>query len=200
MSDPNNTLSNKTQSGAGQSGAGMSSVARDLRGQAADAMAKVSDVAQQAVGEAKRSASSLAAEATQRAKGALQERIVTGADLIGHMAASTRVAADSLDPNAPQIAGFVREAGERMEEFSRGVRDRSIDDLIETSTDFARRQPAALFGAAAACGFLLFRLFKASSSSSFAPAERRDGGHRPGDVYPRQAESPPITSGQFHGP
>jgi ElaB/YqjD/DUF883 family membrane-anchored ribosome-binding protein len=159
-------------------------------------MAKVSDVAQQAVGEAKRSASSLAAEATQRAKGALQERIVTGADLIGHMAASTRVAADSLDANAPQIAGFVREAGERMEEFSRGVRERSIDELIETSSDFARRQPAALFGAAAACGFLLFRLFKASSAAD----QRRNGGHRAGDVYPSQAESPPITSGQFHGP
>jgi ElaB/YqjD/DUF883 family membrane-anchored ribosome-binding protein len=191
MSDFQNTLSNNTQSGAGAA-----STARNLRSQAADAMAKVSDVAQQAVGEAKKSASSLAAEATQRAKGALQERIGSGADLIGHMAASTKVAADSLDPNAPQIAGFVREAGERMDEFSRGVRERSIDELIETSSDFARRQPAVLFGAAAACGFLLFRLFKASSASD----QRRDGGHRVGDAYPTQAESPPITSGQFHGP
>ena len=182
MSDFQNTLSNNTQSGAG-----MASTTRNLRSQAADAMAKVSDVAQQAVGEAKKSASSLAAEATQRAKGALQERIGSGADLIGYMAASTRVAADSLDPNAPQIAGFVREAGERMEEFSRGVRERSIDELIETSSDFARRQPAILFGAAAACGFLLFRLFKASSASD----QRRDGGHRAGSAG---SSGPPTYS------
>jgi ElaB/YqjD/DUF883 family membrane-anchored ribosome-binding protein len=193
MSEPNSTRSDLPTA---------SSAAPDLRSKAADAMSKFSDAAQGAVGEVKKTASSLASEATELAKGAAQKQIVSGADLIGHVAASTRAAAETLDPNAPQIAGFVREAGDRIDEFSRSLRDRSIDELIQTSSDFARRQPAVLFGAAAACGFVLFRLFKAASSS--AAASSHANGPRPGAGGPRppysSAESPSITSGQFHGP
>jgi ElaB/YqjD/DUF883 family membrane-anchored ribosome-binding protein len=189
------SVSNSPPSDTGLSTA--SSASQDLRSKAANVMSNLSDAAQGAVGEAKRTASSLAAEAAERAKGAAQKQIASGAELIGHVAASTRAAADDLNPNAPQIAGFVREAGDRMDEFSRSLRNRSVDELIETSSAFARRQPAVLFGAAAACGFLLFRLFKASSTSGERPP---DAGHRTEDAYPTRAESPPITSGQFHGP
>jgi ElaB/YqjD/DUF883 family membrane-anchored ribosome-binding protein len=184
MSDSNNT----------RSGAALASSARDLRDKASDAFSKLSDVTQDAMGEAKKSAGSLAAEATQRAKGALQERVATGADLIGHVAASAHAAADNLDPNAPQLAGLLRDAGQRMDDFSRDLRDKSIDELIETSVDFARRQPAVLFGVAAATGFLLFRVFKAAASASGGPG----GGVRQPASYP-QSDSPPITGGQFHG-
>jgi ElaB/YqjD/DUF883 family membrane-anchored ribosome-binding protein len=172
---------------------------QDLRSKAASAMSTLSDAAQGAVGEAKKTASSLASEAAELANGAAQKQIASGADLIGHVAASTRAAADNLDPNAPQIAGFVRDAGDRIDEFSRSLRNRSVDELIETSSDFARRQPAVLFGAAAACGFVLYRLFKAASSSANGPQQGAGGSPRPGGPY-TSAESPSITSGQFHGP
>src|SRR5215831_4663713 len=132
------------------------SAAEALRSNAADAMGKISDAAQQAMGEAKKSASSLAAAATERAKGAAQERISDGADFIGHVAASIRAAARDLDPNAPQVAGFVHEAADRIDEFSRDIRTKTVEELFETTSDFARRQPAMLFAAAAACGFFLF--------------------------------------------
>jgi hypothetical protein len=174
-----------------------SSAAETARSTAADAMAKVSDVAQQAMGEAKKSASSLAAAATERAKSAAQDRISAGADLLGHVAASVRAAARDLEPNAPQLAGFVHEAAGRIEDFSHDIREKSVEELLETSSDFARRQPAMLFAAAAACGFLLFRMIKTASSTANETAPRF--GEEAYGVAPLP-ESPPITSGQFHGP
>jgi ElaB/YqjD/DUF883 family membrane-anchored ribosome-binding protein len=183
MSDSTSTRSDATTA---------SSAAEAVRSGAADAMAKISDVAQQAMGEAKKSASTLASAATERAKDAVEERIAGGADLLGQVAASVRVAARELDPTAPQLAGFAREAAERIDDFSRDIRNKTVEELLETSSDFARRQPALLFGAAAACGFLLFRMIKtASSAARFAEPSYGVAPH---------ADSPPITSGQFHGP
>ena len=178
-------------------GATGSSAAEALRSGAADAMSKISDVAQQAMGEAKKSASSLASAATERAKDAVEERIAGGAELLGQIAASVRVAARELDPASPQLAGFAREAAERIDDFSRQVRDKTVDELLETSSDFARRQPAMLFGAAAAVGFLLFRMMK--TTATFASDEAHRFGEQSYGVSPH-ADSPPITSGQFHGP
>jgi ElaB/YqjD/DUF883 family membrane-anchored ribosome-binding protein len=188
MSDSTSTHSGATPA---------SSAAEALRSGAADAMAKLSDVAHQAVGEAKKSASSLASAATERAKDAVEERISGGADLLGHLASSMRVAAGELDPNAPQLAGFAREAAGRIDDFSREIRNRSVEELVETSSRFARRQPAVLFGAAAACGFLLFRMMKTAANATSeegAPAAERKYTAGP------HADSPPITSGQFNGP
>lgn len=162
-----------------------------IRGTAADAMSAISDAAQQAMGEAKKSASSLASAATDRAKDAAQQRISGGADLLGHLAAAVRAAARDLDPNAPQLAGFAREAAGRIDDFSHEIRDKSVEELIATSSDFARRQPAVLFGAAAACGFLLFRMIKSASAGE----ERFE----PNYVGAPHAESPPLSTGQFHG-
>jgi hypothetical protein len=180
-----------------RSGATTASGAADtLRSTAADAMAKVSDVAQQAMGEAKKSASSLASAATERAKGAVEERISGGADLLGHVASSVRAAARELEPNAPQLAGFAHEAAGHIEDFSHDIREKSVEDLLATSSDFARRQPAMLFAAAAACGFLLFRMIKTASTTA---SEAAGFGEESYGVAPLP-ESPPITSGQFHGP
>jgi len=182
-----------TRSGAGTA----SDAAGTLRSSAADAMAKVSDVAQQAMGEARKSASSLASAATERAKDAAQERISGGAALLGHVAASVRAAARELEPNAPQLAGFAHEAAGRIEDFSHDIREKSVEELVQTSSEFARRQPALLFGAAAACGFLLFRMIKTASSTATESGPRF--GEESYGVAPLP-ESPPITSGQFHGP
>jgi len=179
-----------------RSGTAASGTADTLRSTAADAMAKVSDVAQQAVGEAKKSASSLASAATERAKDAVHERISGGADLLGHVASSVRAAARELEPNAPQLAGFAHEAAGRIEDFSHDIREKSVEELLETSSEYARRQPALLFGAAAACGFLLFRMIKTASGTASQTSDFREESY---GVAPLP-ESPPITSGQFHGP
>jgi ElaB/YqjD/DUF883 family membrane-anchored ribosome-binding protein len=173
----------------------------DLRSRASDAMSKVGEVAQQAAGEAKRSAASLAAEAGERGKAMLHERVAAGVGLVGHVAASTRAAAENLDPNAPQLAGLLREAGDRMDQFSRDIRDKSVGELLETTSEFARRQPAVVFGAAAACGFMLFRLFKATSPSRTNVHHQQQGGHEwPTEGVEPRDPAPSQIAGQFHGP
>jgi hypothetical protein len=136
------------------------------RAAARDAAARLSDAAQAAGREAKDAASGLASEAGQNVKGLLNDQIAVGAELAGHVAAATRAAADNLAPRAPQLAGLVRNAAHTMDDLSRTMRDRSVDELIQAASDFTRRQPAVVFGAAALAGFFLFRVLKAGGEPS----------------------------------
>jgi hypothetical protein len=99
---------------------------------------------------------------------------------------SARLAADNLDQDAPQLAGLVRSAADRAEEFSQDLRDQSVGDLIRTASDFTRKQPALVFGLASLAGFLAFRVLKSSPPESAMEhdpmAERFEG-----------------RAGQFHG-
>jgi hypothetical protein len=100
-----------------------------------------------------------------RAKGLLNQRVTAGADLVNQVAESAKHAADHLDQSAPQLAELVRGAADRAEEFSRDLRDRSVDELIRTASDFTRRRPALVFGLASLAGFFLFRVIKANPSN-----------------------------------
>ena len=172
------------------------SVGSELPRSASDTMSKVAETAQQAARQAadglSQTASTLASDAQSRIKGLMSERLAIGAELIGHLASSTRRAADDLDPKAPQISGLLRDASARMQEFSRTVQDKPVDELIKTASNYARRQPAVLFGAAAVVGFALLRLFKSDSvaeqtpiPSGLSPAHRDAGLHEAPSISPQ---------------
>jgi ElaB/YqjD/DUF883 family membrane-anchored ribosome-binding protein len=136
--------------------------AQSGRGTVSDLTDSAQEATRQAVEGVRQTASSLASDASGRMKGLLGEKVTSGAQLLGHVATSTRRAADDLERNAPQISGLLRDASARIEHLSRDVQGRSIDELLETATGYARRQPAVLFGVAALAGFALFRVFKAT--------------------------------------
>jgi hypothetical protein len=115
----------------------------------------------------------------------LNQQVASGADLIGHVADSVRSAADNLDRSAPQLAGVVRGAAERVEEFSRDVRGQSVEELVRTASDFTRRQPALVFGLASLAGFVLLRVLNSNSPSN------TQGGRRGHERF--------EGSRQFHG-
>lgn len=165
---------------------------QDLRGKAGEAVSKLADVAQQAGSQAKQTASSLASDANQKAKGFLNQQVASGADLAGHVADSARCAADNLDQNAPQLADLVRGAAKRVEEFSRDLRGQTVEDLVRTASDFTRRQPAVVFGFASLAGFLLFRVLKSN------PPRSSEDGYLRGDNY-RSADRFGGASRQFDG-
>jgi hypothetical protein len=162
-----------------------SGVAQDMRAKAGEAVSKVADVAQQAGSQAKEAAASLASDASQKAKGLLNMQVSAGADLAGHVAQSARCAADNLHQNAPQLAGLVRGAAERMEEFSRDMRGQTVEDLVRTASDFTRRQPALVFGLASLAGFLAFRVLKSSPprGSQYEERNREPFGERAGQFH-----------------
>jgi ElaB/YqjD/DUF883 family membrane-anchored ribosome-binding protein len=170
--DPGKSGSASTTSGAA-TGSGAS---RDVGKMAKETVNKLGDKAQELGTQAKQAATSLASEANENIKGVLNQKVGVGADLVGHVADSVRAAADNLKQNSPQLAGFVSVAADRIDELSSSVRDKTVDDLFREASDFARRQPAVVFGAAAAVGFLLFRIMKvAPSATASQSSSSRDG-------------------------
>jgi hypothetical protein len=96
---------------------------------------------------------SLSSQATRAIKGALTQQVSVGADLASHVAESVKRGADNLDEHAPQLAGLARGAADKIEALSAQARGKSVGELFQTASDFACRQPALVFGAAAAFGF-----------------------------------------------
>ena len=63
------------------------------------------------------------------------------------------------------------------------MRERSLDDLIGTVEDFARRQPVAFIGGAVAAGFGLARLMKSSADRRRSVVAGSGGGDRMGGGF-----------------
>jgi hypothetical protein len=162
------------------------SPSQEARAKAGEAVSKIADTAREAGDQAKQAASSLVSDATKQAKGFLNMQVTAGADMVGHAVESARIAADNLDQGAPQLAGLVRSAAARAEEFSQDLRGQTVEDLIKTASDFTRKQPALVFGLASLAGFLAFRIFKSAPPEQDAEHER--GSER---FEPR--------AGRFHG-
>jgi hypothetical protein len=159
---------------------------QDMRAKAGEAASKIADSAREVSGQAKQAASSLASDATKQAKGFLNMQVTAGADMVDHVVESAHCAAESLDQNAPQLAGLVRSAADRAEQFSQDLRHQTVEDLIRTTSDFTRKQPALVFGLASLAGFLAFRVLKSTppeSSARHDPMTERFEGR----------------AGQFHG-
>jgi hypothetical protein len=138
---------------------------RDIRNKAGDTVTKLADVAQAAGQQAKATATSLASEANEKAKGVINEQVAAGADWVGHVAEAVKAAADNLKQNAPQLSGMVRDAATKVEKFSKSMKDQSVEELYRSASDFTRRQPAVVFGSAALFGFFIFRLLKTEPTS-----------------------------------
>jgi ElaB/YqjD/DUF883 family membrane-anchored ribosome-binding protein len=154
---------------------------KDLRGRAGDAVSKINDAAQAAGQQAGATATSLASEANEKAKGVLNQQITAGAEWVGFVAEASKAAADHLDRTAPKLSGLVRETAQKVERFSKDMKDQTVEELYQSASDFTRRQPALVFGSAALLGFFFFRLLKTGPRSASATA--RQGGASFGDSH-----------------
>jgi hypothetical protein len=81
-------------------------------------------------------------------------------------AGAVRRVADDLESTSPEIARHVRTAADSIEGVAGSLRERSVGSLVEDITGFARRQPAAFFGAAVLAGFAVSRFAKSSAVST----------------------------------
>jgi hypothetical protein len=116
--------------------------------------------------QARKGAAALASEANDRIQTLLNDQVGAGADFAAQVADSVRAAADNLDEGAPRLAELVRGAADQVEMFSDMIRDQTPADILAAGTDFARRRPAVVFGAAAVAGYVLTRLLWRSGSNS----------------------------------
>jgi hypothetical protein len=105
------------------------------------------------------------------AKRFVDEQKAAGARKIGDIAHVIRGAAGELESELPGVAKSVRAAAGLVEQAGAALRERSVEDLVASCTNFARAQPAAFFAAAAVTGFLAARFIKSSvDKSSVDPA------------------------------
>jgi ElaB/YqjD/DUF883 family membrane-anchored ribosome-binding protein len=157
-----NERSGSRNSGSGTVTSAPADIAEEKTGlgaQAGVALSKVSEAAQQAGSHVKEAAMSLATEAGEKAKGLIDQQVASGADFLGYIGSSARAAADTLHPEAPQLAGLVRGMA-TVTDLSDTVRGQSPEALLETASDYVRQNPTLVFSAAAACGFALARLLQ----------------------------------------
>jgi ElaB/YqjD/DUF883 family membrane-anchored ribosome-binding protein len=167
-----NERSGSTNSGSGAVTSAPADIAEEKTGigaQAGAALSKVSEVAQQAGSQVKEAATSLSTKAGEKAKGLIDRQVASGADFLGYIGSSARVAADTLHPDAPQLAGLVRRMASSVTELSDTARGQSPEALLETASDYVRQNPALVFSAAAACGFALARLLQGGAWSGGGP-------------------------------
>ena len=174
------SMQNVTSAGAAGDRLGKPNPGSAIGKTAQDAVSLVSDAARDATEKMKVSASDAAASVTGQVKELLDGQVGSGAEMVGHLASSARLAADDLEKNAPQLAGLVRGVAGRIEGLAGDMRDQSVDSLLRSASDFTRQKPALVFGLAALAGFFVFRTLKAAppSHSTNMPGGSQPGGAR----------------------
>jgi hypothetical protein len=152
--------------------------------------AKTNETISDLGGAAKQAADTLVSAATDKLKDIANQQVVAGADLVGHVGASVRVAGEHLHANAPNLARFAFSAAQTIKQSADQLRGQSIEGLARSTADFARERPEIVFGVAALGGFLLFRLLNAGVAGAGRPS------YRSGDIYP-QGQIRPVTRPSF---
>ena len=109
-----------------------------------------------------------AAEVAQKQKDA-------GADQIKIAAKAVHGAASQLESEMPQIAGYIHDAGQSLERAADELRQGNIDELMAKFGDYARNQPALVFGGAVLAGFALTRFVKSAHPSTPAQGMAQGG-------------------------
>lgn len=133
---------------------------------AKDAFSAASSFAGDAAETVRGAASETAATITSEVKQLLNRQVGGGAQMLGGVARSARRVAEDLERESPQVAGLVRAFAGRVDGYANHLRDQSFDQLLKTGSDFARQQPALVFGLAALTGFFALRTLKSSTPVS----------------------------------
>lgn len=148
---------------------------------AGSAQEALSDVA----GEAQR----LAQDAGSKAKAFVEENKGRAAVQLEGINSALAKAADELEAQGQgQFAKYTRDLAGGLDTFTRGINEKSVDELVSSAAQFARSQPAAFLGAAALLGFVSSRFAMstakpAQSAQSFDNATSTESWSEEDDSY-----------------
>ncbi len=170
---------------------------KTFRDQANEALRKAGETAQQAQGQAKETISNLSTHAAGTVKELLNHQVNAGADFASDIAHSIRCAADDLSHSAPQLGEFAHEAARQVDVFAARMRETPADELFADASEFARRQPAVVFGAAAVLGFAMFRMLKVGTQGSSRGSDERDRFAPDPGQWPQGGQSEDMLRSQF---
>jgi hypothetical protein len=103
-----------------------------------------------------------------------------GADAVAGVARTAEALADTVAPNSPAIAEYVRGAGQKIDRLASDLRDKKVGDLLSSAAEFGRSQPVLMLAGAALLGFALSRVVKAGvATGPVDAASAANGGNTP---------------------
>lgn len=169
-------------------------IAGKVQAQASDVADAAKEAAGKAAEEIKAQGAELLGQAKDRAEDLMEDGKAAGANQASGLAQAIFHAAEDLEGTSPEVARHVRAAAESLNGIAEALRERSAGQLLEDVTDFARRQPTLLFGAAAIAGFALVRFARSSAEGRDTAPSRRASSMPPGAARSTSEEAPPPTS------
>ena len=155
---PENLSGRYEQDGTNQQG-GAKAAVDDAKAAWTDAREAAADATQE-IGDRAKEAAQTARDKTEELA---EQGKTAGADHMKGFARAARGAAENLEEQSPEIARYVRQAADGLDQAADSVRNRSVGEFVEMVQDFARRQPAAFFGSTVLAGFVLSRFVKSRS-------------------------------------
>ena len=100
-----------------------------------------------------------------------------GADAVAGVARTAQALADTVAPDSPAIADYVRGAGQKIDRLASDLRDKKVGDLLTLAAEFGRSQPVIMLAGAALIGFALSRVVKAGVATPAEPAPSDNVSH-----------------------
>ena len=95
-----------------------------------------------------------------------KEKKDAGADQLQLLARAMQGASEAVENEIPHFAGQIKNWSVSLEEASADIRERNLNELGQTMSDFAKRNPSLVFGGAILAGLALSRFIKSSRASS----------------------------------
>ncbi len=124
-------------------------------------------VAKKMMNEARSAADRASEEAKRYSSRKMEEgrdRTADGLDRLAH--AADTAASDLESQHQETISRYVREMADRVGMVAEGLRDKSVDELIDDAKATARKNPALFVAGSVAIGLCLSRFVKASARRS----------------------------------
>jgi ElaB/YqjD/DUF883 family membrane-anchored ribosome-binding protein len=125
--------------------------------------ARVKDQISEFAENAKSQASAALQPIANNARSMAEEQKSRGAARMGDIAQALHSAADQMAEEVPFASDYVHSAATRLEETSRMLRERSVEDLAQMAVEFAEERPLLYVSGALAAGFLVARLLRSSA-------------------------------------
>jgi hypothetical protein len=199
------TQSNMNSGGKGTDGKGGDGTSSTLSG-LKDTISSATETAKgqisSAAAAAKEKATAFIDPVKEKAAEMAERQKETGIAQVGRVAKAVHAAADQIEKDIPQAAGYIHRAAEGLEHASSAIQNRSVGEMVEFVEEFARRNPAAFFGSTVLAGFVLSRFLK--SSSEHSRRMQSDGSSRtPSRAYANESGSsmkPGMTTGSYASP
>lgn len=123
-------------------------------------------------GYAPRAMSGLAQRLKEDGRQTLEERKRSAAERVDEIAQAIERAGAQFSQNEPTLADYANRVAATVGNLATRLREGSVDDLIEDTRQFARRNPGLFIAGGVAAGFALSRFVKASAEHPDAGGER----------------------------